>query len=259
MIGQLHDIIKNNDRCVNDLTCSRISPRGPHSIRDRSRNITNTRVFQIIRIKSRIILREIPHLDHVLQPDLLESNIPTQSSLPHGFLPHGRKSIIHIKHDRFHGFHQLTSFIGLHIFRFHPPAIGQRVNLNPVLVGRNMLFRIRNKHPNPGITHPWMHLLFRQQQQSTGCFHRQRLVFLHNKHPHHLGRHGIGKIRLYRHVIIKSLNSIQNRTRTIKHGCNLNHSTSTGNRCQSLRIARKQRGHIKQKSRTIVRVAIDFI
>ena len=156
IIHQLNHIMIHKYRCLNNLGITWIDPRGSHGIRNPDRSVINTIVFQVSRIKFRIIRRKILSSHHIFKPNFLESLIPLQNSFTNRLLPSLREFIIHVENNLFHGFNQFTPFIRFHIFRAHIPFIGKSNCLHFVRIFRQLLLR-RSKIPDTRVSNTGVH------------------------------------------------------------------------------------------------------
>ena len=123
------------DRRIQDFSRSRIRPRGTHPVSDTNWGITNTTIFQVIRIKFQIICRKITADHDVFHTDFLESFVPFFNSRMYGSLPLFRETIIHVEHDGLYRFHQFSPLVSLHIFRLHSPTIHQKSIFGSIRTG----------------------------------------------------------------------------------------------------------------------------
>ena len=123
IVHELDDIVVNIHGSVDNLPGTRVCPRGPHPVSHIDRRITDARIFQVVRVKFRVIHREIFCLHHVFKTDFLESGIPFQDSRMDCFFPFSRKCIVDVEHNGFHRLDQFTPLVCLHILRLHVPAI----------------------------------------------------------------------------------------------------------------------------------------
>ena len=155
----------NQHGSIDHFTVTRINPRWSLSISHPDRTITYTRIFDIIRIKLRVIFRKIIRLNSIFETDFFKSLVPKSDSRMNGSLPFVRKCIVHVINDRFHWFHQFSPLISLHILRLKVPAINIINVFHAIQIIRNHLFtgnEITDTRVCQTGTHP---RFFRQQYQ----------------------------------------------------------------------------------------------
>ncbi len=124
-IIQFDYIIVHNNGSIQNFSRGRINPARSHCIRCWIRRIANARIFQIVRIKFRIIFWEIIYLHNIFESYFFKSLIPSQNSFTNSRFPLLRESIIHIPDYRFHRFHQFSFFPSFHVGWFYSPTIYQ--------------------------------------------------------------------------------------------------------------------------------------
>ena len=148
VVDQLDDITVNQHGGINNLTRRRVCPRRSHCISRGISHVTNTGIFQVIRVKIGIILREILREHHVFKTNFLKSGIPCSHRLTNRFFPQFRESVIHVEHNLFHGLHQLAPFVSLHVLRFQSPAMSHGIIPDFILLrDRKTGFRtVENPH-----------------------------------------------------------------------------------------------------------------
>ena len=111
VIQQLYNIMIQIYRSIQYFSTARIYPRGTHCIFNSNRRITNTRVFQIIRIKFRIIFRKFFSLDSLYKTYFFKWLIPLVDSFKYRCFPTIRETTIYIKNNRLHRCHLFTLYI----------------------------------------------------------------------------------------------------------------------------------------------------
>ena len=163
ILHKLQQVMIHVYRSIHYLTGSRIRPRRSHGVSHPRRRVTHARVFQIIRIKFRIVCREIDCPYNILKPDSFKSGIPLFHSRFDVFSPALGKRIIHVKHNRFLGFNKFTSPVGSLVARLYPPTVGIKQGIHPARLTREFRL-ILKKYIYPRIGHPRTHSLLSLRQ-----------------------------------------------------------------------------------------------
>ncbi len=141
-------------------------------------------IMNIIRVKIRIIRRVIFHDDGVLKPDSLESDIPVRDTQLHVFSPLLGNRGVHVPHDRFYRFYQLSRHVLFHILGLQIPPIDNPVSLqtDPDVSSNNL--RVCSKKPITLVRITGSHRGLRQDNDITSL-DRGQGAFLVCRVSHH--------------------------------------------------------------------------
>ena len=158
--------MENGDMRRDNLSRSRIKHHRPVSIRGRRSFIRYQRVTNISLAIIGVFLRRRGQLpvNSVLEPGFFESPLPHVDGLYEIRNQKLRCSPINIKHDRLHGFNQLSPQIFLHVLRsrFQAPTSSHHRFVHQIPTFHHPI-QGEGKVPDPLVKHSLCHRFFRQQ------------------------------------------------------------------------------------------------
>ena len=160
VIQRPRHIIINKYTGIQNLSRHRVYPSNPLGILVRVRNIVYTRIFQVSRVKFRIVRREVLHLNGIFKPNLLESLIPSQYTFLDRLFPVLREIGIHVHHDRLQGLGQHALPISFRIFGLQTPTMHVGIGTNVTALLRDIAF-IREECTYTGVREPGTHSFLR--------------------------------------------------------------------------------------------------
>ena len=149
---------------IDDLPAARIGPGRSHRILDRHRRIADTVIADVVRVEFRIVFGERKGADGILESDVLEHFVPLQDGIEKIRLPPLGEIVVYPEGDGLDGLHGLPSFERGGIGGFQTPPVHE-----PDVLARGIEVLdhvpLGEEEVDPGIGHPGMIDLFRQEQE----------------------------------------------------------------------------------------------
>ena len=133
VVHQLDNVVEHVDRGVDDLAAARIDPRGPHSVGDADGRIADARIFDVVGVELRVVLRKLTGLDGLFESDAFERLVPLLDGLENGLAPALGEIGVDVEDDRFLGPDELPAAVGRLVRRLDAPAVGVAEQLGLLL------------------------------------------------------------------------------------------------------------------------------
>ena len=203
VIERLDHIAIDHDGGVDDLARAGIVPGGTHGILDADRDVADAGVLQVVGVKFRVVLGEVPHLHDVLQPDALKGLIPPQHTGLDPGSPALGEVVIDVVDDGLLDLGQFAPLESLHIDRLESPAADEIDRLDLVIVTPEDVL-LREEEIDPRVAQSRRHRHSGQAEEGVGDAVGGRVV-LQSLAPAIGERHVGGSLDAYGGIGLKGL------------------------------------------------------